>query len=163
MLTFKKFRESYRKTDLTLFNSGFVPVLMDTFCFSTEYLYTCYNGKHTSGVNLSLNCDSAPSFVTRNKLTSLSFSFPVCKMGFWSSCCRPAERNLTSIHEDSGLIPGLASGLLWAVVQGCRCGSGLALLWLWCRPAAVALIQLLGWELPYASVMALKSKKEKLK
>ena len=34
--------------------------------------------------------------------------------------------NLTNIHEDAGLIPGLAQDP--------------ALLWLWCRPAAAALI-----------------------
>ena len=32
-----------------------------------------------------------------------------------------------------------------------------AWLWLWCRPAAVALIQPLAWELPYAAGGALKS------
>ena len=31
-----------------------------------------------------------------------------------------------------------------------RCSSALALLWLWCRPAAPALIQPLAWEPPYA-------------
>ena len=31
-------------------------------------------------------------------------------------------------------------------------------LWLWCRPAAAALIQPLAWELPYAIDVALKSK-----
>ena len=30
------------------------------------------------------------------------------------------------------------------------------LLWLWCRPAAAALIRPLGWELPYALGAALK-------
>ena len=33
---------------------------------------------------------------------------------------------------------------------GPRHGSDLMLLWLWCRPAAAALIQPLAWELPYA-------------
>ena len=33
---------------------------------------------------------------------------------------------------------------------GCRCSLDLALLWLWHRPAATALIQPLGWELPHA-------------
>ena len=35
------------------------------------------------------------------------------------------------------------------------------LLWLWCRPAAVALIQSLAWECPYATDAALKKKKKK--
>ena len=43
---------------------------------------------------------------------------------------------------------------------GCRGGSDLVLLWLWCRPAAAALIQPLAWELPYASGAALKIKKK---
>ena len=44
-----------------------------------------------------------------------------------------------------------------------RYGSDLALLWLWHRPTAVALIQLLAWELSYAAGVALKSKKKKKK
>ena len=43
----------------------------------------------------------------------------------------------------------------------CRCGSDLVWLWLWCRPAAVAPIQPLAWELPSAKDAVLKSKKEK--
>ena len=34
---------------------------------------------------------------------------------------------------------------------GCRCGSDLALLWLWCRPAVAAPIRPLAWELPCAT------------
>ena len=34
----------------------------------------------------------------------------------------------------------------------------MALLWLWCRPAAVTLIRLLAWEYPEAAGVALKSK-----
>ena len=41
---------------------------------------------------------------------------------------------------------------------GHRGGSDPVLLWLWHRPAAVALMKLLAWELPYAVGMALKSK-----
>ena len=40
---------------------------------------------------------------------------------------------------------------------GCRHGLDLALLWLWCRPAAAALIQLLAWELPYAVPSTVKN------
>ena len=35
------------------------------------------------------------------------------------------------------------------------------LLWLWCKLAATALIQLLAWELPYATGAALKRPKNK--
>ena len=47
---------------------------------------------------------------------------------------------------------------------GHRLGSGPVLLWLWCRPAAVAPIPPLAWEPPYAMSAALKkAKKEKKK
>ena len=56
----------------------------------------------------------------------------------------------------------LPSGLRISVAVsrgvGCRCGSDPMLLWLWCRLVAVALIQPLAWELPYALGAALKSK-----
>ena len=39
---------------------------------------------------------------------------------------------------------------------GHRCGSDPELLWLWCRPAAAALIQHLAWEPPYATAGALQ-------
>ena len=44
---------------------------------------------------------------------------------------------------------------------GWRHGLDAALLWLWCRPAAVAPIQPLAWELPYVTCMAVKRKKKK--
>ena len=47
----------------------------------------------------------------------------------------------------------------WGVV--CRHGSDSALLWLWHRQAAVALIQPLAWGHPHAASMALKSKTNK--
>ena len=62
---------------------------------------------------------------------------------FRSSHCGRAETNPTSIHGDVGLIPGLSEvGIQIAV----SCGVGLrhssdpVLLWLWCRPVAVAWI-----------------------
>ena len=66
--------------------------------------------------------------------------------------CGAAETNPTSIPEDVGLTPGLCQWV-WDPV----------LLWLWSRPAAVAPIQPLAWELPYAVGMALKSKKKEKK
>ena len=41
------------------------------------------------------------------------------------------------------------------------CGLDPALLWLWCRPAAAALIQLLAQELPYASGVVIRRKTNK--
>ena len=43
------------------------------------------------------------------------------------------------------------------------CGSDWALLWLFCRPAAVALMRSLAWEPPYARGVALKRQGEKKK
>ena len=44
---------------------------------------------------------------------------------------------------------------------GRKCGSDVALLWLWCRPAAIALIRPLAWESAYAMGVALKRPKRK--
>ena len=67
---------------------------------------------------------------------------------------------MTSIHEDAGSIPGLAM----SCGIGRRCSLDLALLWLWCRPAATAPIRPLAWEPPCATGAALeKGKKTKKK
>ena len=71
-----------------------------------------------------------------------------------SSHCGAAEMNLTSIHEDvvrsqSGSV-GQGSSTAISCGVGRRHGLDPALLWLWCRLAAVAPIQPLAWELPYA-------------
>ena len=71
----------------------------------------------------------------------------------------------TRNHEVSGLIPALAQWvkdpvLPRAVVLGCRHGSDPALLWLWYRPVATALIRALAWEIPYAAGAAQETAKQ---
>ena len=71
-----------------------------------------------------------------------------------SSHCGSGVLSQTNIHEDVSLILGLT---LWAKDLALPwCGSDPALLWLWYRLAAIALIRPLAWELPYAMRMALK-------
>ena len=60
--------------------------------------------------------------------------------------------NPSSNHEVAGSTPGLTQ---WV--------GDLALLWLWCSPAATAPIRPLAWEPPYATGAALKRQKTKKK
>ena len=73
--------------------------------------------------------------------------------------------NPTRNQEVAGSIPGLAQwvkDLVLAVSCGVghRRGLAPALLWLWCRSEAVALIGPLAWELPCVTSAALKRKKK---
>ena len=56
---------------------------------------------------------------------------------------------------------GRGSGVAISCGVGCRRGSDLASLLLWCRLAATAPIGPLAWEPPYASGAALKRQKNK--
>ena len=72
----------------------------------------------------------------------------------------------TSIPVDMDLVPGLTqwvgSSIAMSCGVGCKHGLDPVFLWLQCRPAAevpIQPLQPLAWELPYASAVALKSKK----
>ena len=58
---------------------------------------------------------------------------------------------------------GQGSSIALSCGIGLRHGSDPKLLWLWCRPAAVAPIPPLAWKLPNATGVALKRKKKKRK
>ena len=58
---------------------------------------------------------------------------------------------------------GLRMRHCYKLCLGHRCSSDPLLLWLWCRPAAAALIWFLDWKLPYAVDAAIKKKKKKKK
>ena len=58
---------------------------------------------------------------------------------------------------------GQESGVAVSCGVGHRCGSNMALLWLWRRPAAVVPIRPLAWEPPYAADAALKNKNKQTK
>ena len=103
----------------------------------------------------------------REKADTLNFT-KVIKMQFllWLSS---NESGLTRIHEDtedSDSTPGLdqwVKGIAVGCSVGCSHSSDPVLLWLWCRPASVAPIQPLAWELPYALGAALRRPKRKEK
>ena len=64
-------------------------------------------------------------------------------------------KNLTQCLWGCGFHPWPCCGV------SCTCSSDPALLWLWHRLVAAALIRPLAWEPPYAAHVAVKRKKEK--
>ena len=70
--------------------------------------------------------------------------------------------NMTNIHEDVRMIPGLPQRVKDLVCGvGRRSGSDTVLQSSWGRPAVTAPIQPLAWELPCATGAALKKRKTK--
>ena len=87
---------------------------------------------------------------------SPAFLIVYLKNPLQSSHCGSAVRNPTSIHEEAGLIPGLSGLRIWRCPElGCRLK-----IWLRSAAAAAAPIRPLVQELPYATGVALKSKKK---
>ena len=98
----------------------------------------------------------------------------VCGKGVWG-CLKSQHQGVPVIAQQKLIwlgtmkfqvwslasLSGLGSSVAMSCGVGHRRGLDPALLQLWCRPAAVALIQPLAWELPYAAGVALKRKKKK--
>ena len=80
----------------------------------------------------------------------------VCKWGYQRET-NPLDKLWGSSRHGSAVIT--LTGI--QADAGCRRGSDPAVLWLWCRPAAAALIRPLARELSYAACMALKRKRKK--
>ena len=78
------------------------------------------------------------------------------------SHCGSAETNPVTICEFDPWLHSVSegSGGVVSCGVGCRHGSGLALLWLWRRPAAAAPIRPLAWKLSYAKPVILKQNKQ---
>ena len=114
--------------------------------------------------SLNLIPRSKPDHITRSKLTykliiihcllEVSSGVPSVaqQKWIWLVSMRPQVQSLASL-----------SGLR---IQSCHelwCGSDLALLWQWCRPAGMDPIRPLAWEPPYAAGVALRDRQKNKK
>ena len=90
----------------------------------------------------------------KNSKTTIKIALGVPVGDWW-------VKNPTNLHGDVGVTPDLAqwikgSGFASSFSEGRGCGLDLALVWLWCGPVAMAVIQPLAWEPLYAVGVALK-------
>ena len=65
--------------------------------------------------------------------------------------------------RSQALLSGLGFDAAVSYSVDCTCGSDPELLWLWCRLVAIAPIQPLAWEPPYAASTALPKQANKRK
>ena len=99
-----------------------------------------------------------PHFSTVLKFLLLASVLPLrpLKKVVGSFYCGSAETNPTSNYEGEGSIPGppqwVKDPVLRKSLYRSQTQLDLALMWLWCRPAAVAPIRPLALEFPYANI-----------
>ena len=85
----------------------------------------------------------------------------IWELRIWHSRNKPTRN-----HKVAGSILALLSGLRSGIAVNCgsyRCSLDPVLLWLWCRPAALALIRPLAWKSPYAVGVAQEMAKRQKK
>ena len=94
------------------------------------------------------HCWEKPPFNNRGVSKTNCREFPS-----WLSCQWARARATRMWLRSLALLSGLRIRFLCCPGLWCRlrCGLDLALLWLWCRPAAVAPIGSLAWEPSYAA------------
>ena len=131
-----------------------------------EYIFSSQNtlkGNGPLNVEVHLGSSLRPISLSPLPLKPPSVVHPptqIQQLTSGSSHCGSAVMDLTSIHGDASLIPGLAQ---WSKDPALPWMWVVDVVWILCsRPGAAAPIWPPAWELPYSTCVALKSNKKQI-